>query len=138
MPAEVGEGRSRDRRIRVTDGFELWFKRTAHQIEALMAVTNLAQTALINGIAAVRSSADVIGTTADDGRQWLAAHPCPDTEVGDRFERLLDRYSDVALLFEGGSEEHSTGHAPSLTHEVGALSGDLTDFIADVQSRLGG
>ena len=120
----------------MTDGFELWFKRTAHQIEALMAVTNLAQSALINGIAAVRSSADVIRTTAEDGRRWLTAHPCPDQEVGARFEGLLERYSEVALLFEGGSEEHQAGHVPSLTHEVGTLSGDLTDFIADIQSRL--
>ena len=120
----------------MTEGFELWFKRTAHQIEALMAVTNLAQTTLINGIAAVRSSADVIRTTAEDGRQWLLSHPCPDHEVDDRFGRLLERYSDVAVLFEGGSGEHGAGPVPSLAHEVGALSGGLTDLIAAIQSRL--
>jgi hypothetical protein len=122
----------------VTDGFELWFKQTAHQIEALMAVTNLAQNALINGKASVRSSADVIGMAADDGRQWLLTHPCPDQEIGDRFESLLQRYRHLGVLFEGRSEESGAGDIPSLTHEVGALSGDLTEFIADIQDRLGG
>ena len=42
----------------MTDGFDGWFKRAAHQVESLMAVTNLAQNALINGIAAIRSAVE--------------------------------------------------------------------------------
>ena len=30
------------------------------------------------------------------------------------------------------------GYLPALTQEVGSLSGDLADFIADVQKRLEG
>ena len=59
----ITSGRSRGRVTGgepVTDGFEAWFKRAAHQIESLMAVTNLAQNALISGIAAIRSAVESI------------------------------------------------------------------------------
>lgn len=122
----------------MTDGFDLWFKQSAHQIESLMAVTNLAQNTLIDGTAAIRSSAEAIRTTAVDGQQWLLAHPCPDGEIGDRFTRIFERYEDVADRFAGGSKELGAEYVPVLTRQVGALSGDLADFIADIQKRLEG
>jgi len=122
----------------VTDGFDAWFKRAAHQIESLMSVTNLAQNALISGMAAVRSAVETIGSTATDGQRWLSSDPCPDPELGDRFGRLFGRYSAVATAFEERYQHQGMEYLPALTREVGALSGDLTDFIADVQKRLGG
>lgn len=115
---------------------DTWFKRAVHQIESLMAVTNLAQNAMISGIPAVRSAVDVIGSTATDGRRWLRANPCPDRDLDDRFGRLFERYAAVATGFELGYYERGMGYLPALTQEVGSLSGDLTDFIADVQKRL--
>jgi hypothetical protein len=112
----------------VTDGFDLWFKQTAHQIESLLAATNLAQNALIGGTAAIRSSAEAIRSTAIDGQQWLLAHPCPDGQLDDRFGVLLQRYEDVGIRFEE--------YIPALTRQVGTLAGDLADFIADIQHRL--
>ena len=122
----------------MTDGFDSWFKRAAHQIESLMAVTNLAQNALISGMAAVREAVEVIGSTATDGQRWLSSNPCPDRELGDRFGRLFERYSALATGFEEGCHGQGRECLPALAQEVGALSGDLTDFIADVQKRLGG
>jgi hypothetical protein len=122
----------------VTDGFEAWFKRAAHQIESLMAVTNLAQNALISGMTAVQAAVETVGSAAIDGQRWLRSDPCPDAELGDRFGRLFERYSAVATGFEEGYQGRGMEYLPALTQEVGALSGDLTDFIADVQKRLGG
>ena len=122
----------------MTDGFEGWFKRAAHQVESLMAVTNLAQNALISGIGAIRSAVGAIGSTASEGQRWLRANPCPDPDIGDRFAELFERYRAVATGFDKGYGELGTGYLPALTQEVGSLSGDLTDFIADVQKRLEG
>jgi len=120
----------------VTDGFDLWFKQTAHQIESLLAATNLAQNALIGGTAAIRSSAEAIRSTAIDGQQWLLAHPCPDGQLDDRFGVLLQRYEDVGIRFEEGSSQRGVEYIPALTRQVGTLAGDLADFIADIQHRL--
>lgn len=122
----------------MTDEFDLWFKQTAHQIESLLAVTNLAQNALIGGTTAIRSSAEAIRSTAVDGQQWLLNHPCPDGEIGGRFRALFDRYEEVAARFEEGSKGRGVEYVPGLTRQVGALGGDLADFIADIQHRLGG
>ena len=120
------------------DGFDTWFNRAAHQIESLMAVTNLAQNAMISGVPAVRSAVDAIGSTASEGRRWLSTNPCPDHDLGDRFGKLFERYAAVAVGFVDGYKEQGTGYLPALTQEVGSLSGSLSDFIADVQKRLEG
>ncbi len=122
----------------MTDGFDGWFKRAAHQVESLMAVTNLAQNALINGIAAIRSAVESMRLTGTEGQRWLGENPCPDLEIGDRFADLFERYRAVAAGFDKGYGEQGMGYLPALTQEVGSLSGDLADFIADVQKRLEG
>ena len=120
------------------DGFDTWFKRAAHQIESLMAVTNQAQNAMISEVPAVRSAVDAIGSAATEGRRWLRTNPCPDHDLGDRFGRLFERYAAVAAGFEEGYREQGTGYLPSLTQDVGSLGSDLNNFIADVQRRLEG
>ncbi len=122
----------------LTDDLERWFKETAHQIESLMAVTNIAQNALISGDAAVRAAAEVIRTAAMDGRHWLMAHPCPDRALDQRFEQLFERYAAAAGRFELGSNRRAVTDTPDLGHELGHLGRELTDFIAAVQRRLEG
>ncbi len=120
----------------VNDDLEQWFKETAHQIESLMAVTNIAQNALISGDAAVRSAAAVIRTAAVNGQHWLVAHPCPDRALGQRFQELFERYAAAADRFELGSNQRVMADTPDLAHELGSLGRELTDFIAAVQRRL--
>jgi len=120
----------------VSDRLGQWFNETAHQIESLMAVTNSAQSALIGGTSAVKSSGAMIRATAAEGRHWLSDHPCPDQELGHHFERLFRRYEALGARFEEDAREQAAGYLPALTREVGVLSGDLAEFIAEIQKRL--
>jgi hypothetical protein len=120
----------------VADGIEGWFNESAHQIESLMAVTNVAQNALISGTSAVRTSAQLIRSAADAGQRWLEDHPCPDPVLNRRFGRLFAGYRAVGDRFEQDAKTQVVGYVEALAHEVGILSGELADFIAAVQKRL--
>jgi hypothetical protein len=120
----------------VADGIEGWFNESAHQIESLLAVTNVAQNALISGTTAVRTSAGLIRSAANEGQRWLEAHPCPDQVLNRRFERLFARYGDLGDRFEREAKEQVVGYIEALAREVGILGGELADFIAAVQKRL--
>ena len=51
---------------------------------------------------------------------------------------LFERYRAVAAGFEEGYEGRAWSTFRPSPRRWAALSGDLTDFIADVQKRLGG
>jgi hypothetical protein len=120
----------------VSDGLGQWFNEAAHQIESLLAVTNAAQSALIEGTSAVKGTAALIRTAATQGRQWLHSHPCPDLELDRRFDRLFQRYEALGTRFEEDARAQVVGYLPALAREVGKGSGELAEFIAEVQERL--
>jgi hypothetical protein len=115
---------------------EQWFKETAHQIETLLAVTDRAQSALIGGPAAMRDCAAHLRRAGRDGMHWLEDHPCPEQDLGARLDRLCGRYRGMAERFGRDRVPGGGGEVAELTRDLGALSGDLAVFIAELQQRL--
>lgn len=103
-----------------------------------MATADLAADALLIGSEAMQASADQLRAVGSERQQWLESHPCPDQNLGDRLDGLMERYSFMVRSFEASAGEYGDGYIPAVSHQLRMLISDLSIFIADLGHAIEG
>jgi hypothetical protein len=98
-------------------------------VESLVAITNTAMGALRTGPDAMANSWDQIRETANQGRQWLKAHPCPDEAYGDQFGRLIDHCENLATAVAQSAKDPATASFDDLASKIRALGTGTVEFL---------
>jgi hypothetical protein len=103
-------------------------------VEALLAVTSTAMTALRTGPDALANSWDHIREIADQGGQWLKARPCPDESFGDQLGVLIDQCESLATAFARSAHDPTTLKFDDLADMIRALGTGTVEFLNHLNS----
>jgi hypothetical protein len=117
---------------------KLWADDENPDFQALIATAGHASDALLAGPEAIRASADQLRAVTAAGRRRLEAHPCPDPDLAERLERLVERLGFIARSFEAPVHEYGDGYLPALAHQLRTLIADFTVFMADLGHAIEG
>ena len=104
----------------------------------LMDTAGRAADALLVGAEAIRASGDQLRAVASAAEERLASRPCPDPDLADRLDRLVERYGFMARSFEAPADEYGTGYLPALGHQLRALIADFAVFLSDLGHAIEG
>lgn len=115
-----------------------WADNHTEEFRVLLATVGIADDSLRNGAEAMRSSADQLRAVGTAGQLRAQSHPCPDTELQDRFNRLLERCIFAAGSLEEPSEDYGEQYIPVLDEQLGMLIGDIMMFLADLGHAIQG
>jgi hypothetical protein len=80
---------------------------------------------------AIRASANQLGAVGSGQLRRSQTHPCPDAELAERLQGLIERHGFIGRSFEAPAEEYGEGHLPTVTHQLRVLIADLAVFLAD-------
>jgi hypothetical protein len=98
-------------------------------VESLLAITNTAMAALRTGPDAVADSWDQIRGIANQGGQWLKAHPCPDEACGDQLGQLIDQCENLAAAVARSAKDPATVSFEDLASKIRALGTGTVEFL---------
>jgi len=65
-------------------------------------------------------------------------NPCPDAELAERLQSLIERYSFIGRSFEAPAEKYGEGYLPAVAHQLRVLIADLAVFLADLGRAIEG
>ena len=66
------------------------------------------------------AASDELGAAARDATAWMAAHPCPDIELGSRVDLMLETCADVARTAQQAIT-HPAGNVESVRSHLNDL-----------------
>ena len=93
---------------------------------------------LLVGPDAIRASADQLGAVGSAQLRRLQTHPCPDAELAERLQGLIERHGFIGRSFEAPAEEYGKGYLPAVAHQLRVLIADLAVFLADLGHAIEG
>jgi hypothetical protein len=110
-----------------------WYRESGPLMNSLLASLDVAEKMIGASADAIPAYCDQLRTQAAGGQQWLMDHPCPDEEVGAKFEKQLTVYVGVAALNEGLAAGSGTGGPDAV--DLPDLELDLELHKTNVQAR---
>lgn len=97
-----------------------------------------ASESLLVGPDAIKASADQLRAVGSAALGRLETHPCPDVQLGQRLQGLVERYGFVGRSFAAPAEEYGDGYIPAVAHQLRVLIADLSVFLADLGHAIEG
>ena len=97
-----------------------------------------ASESLLIGPDAIRASADQLRSVGSAKLRRLQAHPCPEAELAERLQGLIERYGFIGRSFEAPAEKYGEDYLPAVAHQLRVLIADLVVFLADLGHAIEG
>lgn len=118
------------------DGLRKWADDQNPDFIALIAAASHAAEALRLGDEAKSASADQLVAATAAERSRLESDPCPDPDMADRLNGLVERYGLLAQALEAAPNKPDYADAAALGHQLWVLIADFSVFLSDLQQAI--
>ena len=117
---------------------QLWAGDENPEFIVLVDTAIVASESLLIGPDAIRASADQLRSVGSAKLRRLQAHPCPEAELAERLQGLIERYGFIGRSFEAPAEKYGEDYLPAVAHQLRVLIADLAVFLADLGHAIEG
>ncbi len=104
-------------------------------VESMLAITHTAMAALSAEPDPLANTWDQTRETANQGRQWLKTHPCPDQSQGDQFGRVIEQCEHLAVAIFQSINVSTTVSFDDLATQIRLLGTGAIEFLEQVDPR---